>query len=65
MQYEPPAINFPVRKETPQELREGEAAWPWAPARARSSLGRGTVPWGQTRIKQGNRRQGRAQKPRY
>jgi hypothetical protein len=27
MQYEPPAINFPVRKESPQELREGEAAW--------------------------------------
>ena len=26
MQYEPPAINFPVRKETPHELREGEAA---------------------------------------
>jgi hypothetical protein len=86
MQYEPPAINFPVRKESPQELREGEAAWSCRVAlgpgsRSRVSVahrcGGRTLAWpgyetgdrctplGQTHIKQGNRRQGRGQKPRY
>ena len=81
MQYEPPAINFPVGKESPQERLEGGAVWPWPRiALARERRGswrqpgarlagardrRQVTPLGQTHIKQGNRRQGRRQEPRY